>query len=161
MTLEELFANSGLPKDCDKHFENDLLLKIRHLWKNRRIWKCDNLEIWKYSWGVLLLLPFPISQNSDYIALLYKFALLYFRWFHRTIFTFDPFEDWITDLYNYCHPRPIGYCFLSEPSSADGFRAAILPWVARFFLQGDAVPFPRVSGPGIFRSLTGVFALDR
>ncbi|MEI6142977.1 MAG: nucleotidyltransferase domain-containing protein [Mariniphaga sp.] len=31
LTLEELFANSGLPKECDKDFVNDLLLKVRHL----------------------------------------------------------------------------------------------------------------------------------
>ena len=31
LNLEELFAKSGLPKDCDKHFENGLLLKVRHL----------------------------------------------------------------------------------------------------------------------------------
>jgi hypothetical protein len=31
LMLEELFANSGLPKDCDKDFVNGLLLKIRHL----------------------------------------------------------------------------------------------------------------------------------
>ena len=29
--LDELFANSGLPADCDKDFVNDLLLQIRHL----------------------------------------------------------------------------------------------------------------------------------
>lgn len=29
--LDELFANSGLPADCDKNFVNDLLLQVRHL----------------------------------------------------------------------------------------------------------------------------------
>lgn len=29
--LDELFANSGLPADCDKDFVNDLLLQVRHL----------------------------------------------------------------------------------------------------------------------------------
>lgn len=29
--LDELFANSGLPTDCDKEFVNDLLLQVRHL----------------------------------------------------------------------------------------------------------------------------------
>lgn len=29
--LDELFANSGLPTDCDKDFANDLLLQVRHL----------------------------------------------------------------------------------------------------------------------------------
>jgi uncharacterized protein len=29
--LDDLFANSGLPVDCDKDFVNDLLLQVRHL----------------------------------------------------------------------------------------------------------------------------------
>jgi len=29
--LDTLFANSGLPAECDTNFVNDLLLQIRHL----------------------------------------------------------------------------------------------------------------------------------
>lgn len=31
LRLEDLFAHSGLPKDCDKDFVNELLLQVRHL----------------------------------------------------------------------------------------------------------------------------------